>query len=259
MPDGKALQAGTSHDLGQNFAKVFDWSVQGSEGEDLLPWQNSWGLSTRSIGGLIMAHGDDNGLVFPPRIAPIQVVVVPIYSSENKDKILEFAEKVKSHLSDLRIQIDSREGETAGYKFNKWELKGVPLRIEIGQKEAEKNEITLVRRDNGEKSTLPISKIGKDIPKILEEIQSTLLERHRQFTEENTRLVDSYDEFIETMKGKKGFIMAFWCEDKKCEDAIKSETKATTRCRLLDQKQEEGRCIYCNRPAKYRWVFAQSY
>jgi prolyl-tRNA synthetase len=192
MPDGKALQAGTSHDLGQNFAKAFNWTVQDEKGNDLYPWQNSWGLSTRSIGGLIMAHGDDNGLVLPPAIAPIQIVIIPVFNAQNKDYVLSYAHKIKEELSDFRAKLDMKEKETVGFKFNQWEMKGVPLRIEVGEKESKINSCTLVRRDNLEKILIPYLGIKKEVKKILKEIQDELLLKHRLFTEENTHTVDSY-------------------------------------------------------------------
>jgi prolyl-tRNA synthetase len=257
MPNGKALQAGTSHDLAQNFAKSFDWTVQGKNGEKLYPYQNSWGMSTRSIGGLIMVHGDDNGLVFPPEVAPIQVVIVPI---PNHKKALELANNLFEELKpDYRVYLDEIEGETAGFKFNKWEMKGVPLRIEIGDKEAEAGTVILVRRDTLEKITVPVGELNKIIEKLSTEIQNSLLKKHEQFTKEHTFVVDSYDEFKKIMSTTRGFILAHWCGSPECEAKIKEETKATTRCLPLDHKEEEGVCIYCKKPSKNRWLFAQSY
>lgn len=259
MPDGKALQAATSHDLGQNFARAFDWTVQDSKGEDLWPWQNSWGLSTRSIGGLIMAHGDDNGLFLPPRIAPVQMVIVPIFNESSRDKVLAYADKIKEELSCFRIKVDLKEGETAGFKFNQWEMKGVPLRLEVGDREATEGTVTVVRRDNSERSIIKSNDRIKEIEKMLEDIQQEALLRHRRFTEENTHLVDSYDDFKQIMADRRGFLRAFWCEQAECESRIKQETKAKTSCLPLDAAEESGKCIYCGAPARYRWLFAQSY
>ncbi len=259
MPDGKALQAGTSHDLGQNFAKAFNWTVQDEEGNDLHPWQNSWGLSTRSIGGLIMAHGDDNGLFFPPNIAPIQVVIIPIFKSDNQKEVMAYAEQIRDKLSDFRVNLDIKSGETAGFKFNQWEMKGVPLRVEIGIKEVKDNSITIVRRDDSKKAMIKSSEMIQKIKDILEEMQIAALSRHRKFTEENTHVVDSYGEFKEIMKTKRGFIKAFWCEDESCEIMIKKETKASTRCLPIDAGEKRGKCIYCGKPAMHEWIFAQSY
>ena len=257
MPNGKALQAGTSHDLGQNFAKSFDWSVQDQNGDKLYPYQNSWGLSTRSIGGLIMVHGDDNGLVFPPQIAPTQLVIVPIPGHE---KAIKLANSVFENLkSKYRSQIDDLEGETAGFKFNKWEMKGVPVRLEIGDKEADIESVVVVRRDTLEKQTVKIADLEKNIDKLLIDIQNNLLEKHKKFTQDNTFSADSFDEFKKIMSTTRGFIYANWCESSECEDKIKEETKATTRCLPDGQKDEAGVCIYCGKASKHRWLFAQSY
>lgn len=257
MPDGKALQGCTSHDLGQNFAKAFDWTVPDQNGQPLYPWQNSWGLSTRSIGALILAHGDDNGLILPPKVAPIQVIIVPIPGSA---KAAEYARIVKKNLEkNYRCEIDDREGETAGHKFNKWELRGVPIRIEVGEREAQNKQITLVRRDKGEKATVALEKLTVEIGNLLTEIQNNLLERHQKFTKENTHEVDSYEDFKKIMAGKRGFIAAFWCENPDCEAKIKKETKASIRCLPLDAPKESGKCIYCGKPANHRWLFAQAY
>jgi prolyl-tRNA synthetase len=257
MPNGKALQACTSHDLGQNFAKSFDWTVQDQNKEKLHPWQNSWGFSTRSIGGLIMAHGDDKGLIFPPSIAPIQVVIVPI---PNHELAADFAVKLKEQLkTDYRVEVDFKEGESAGFKFNKWEMKGVPVRIEVGDKEAKENKVTIARRDTGEKLTINIEGLKEIIEQIFVDFQKKLFENHKKFTQEHTFKVDSYEEFKKIMDTTKGFISAFWCGDAECEAQIKEETKATTRCLPLDAIEEDGVCVHCGKPAKYRWLFAQSY
>ena len=259
MPDGKALQSCTSHDLGQNFAKAFSWTVLGQDGQPLYPHQNSWGFSTRSIGALILAHGDDNGLIMPPKIAPIQTVIVPIYKTENKDKIIKYSGKVAKMLKSFRVELDLRDGETAGFKFNKWELKGVPVRIEIGEKEANDKVLTVVRRDISEKIKTKESELKTVLKDLLAEIQSSLLQKHKQMTENNTYYADNYDEFKKIMKTTKGFIYAFWCENPDCEQKIKQETKATTRCLPLGSKKEHGSCIYCGAKAEHRWLFAQSY
>ncbi len=259
MPDGKALQSATSHDLGQNFARAFGWKVQDREGKDLYPWQNSWGLSTRSIGGLVMSHGDNHGLFLPPRIAPIQAVIVPIYKKDNRDKVVDYAQKIKSEISSVRTEIDLKEGETAGFKFNQWEMKGVPLRLEIGMQEIKEGGVTLVRRDNSEKSKAKREGLADRLSVILDEIQKEALRRHRCFTEQNTHHADSYQEFRDIMATKRGFIQAFWCQDEKCEETIKKETKASTRCLPLGAKKEKGSCVYCRKPAEHRWLFAQSY
>jgi len=257
MPNGKALQAGTSHDLGQNFAKSFDWSVQDQNGKQIYPYQNSWGLSTRSIGGLIMVHGDDNGLVFPPQIAPIQIVIIPIPGHK---KAIETSNSIFEKLKDeYRLKLDNIEGQTAGFKFNKWEMKGVPIRLEIGDKEADSGSVVVVRRDTLAKQAIKISELKKFIDQLLIDIQNNLLEKHKKFTQDNTFLVDSYDEFKKIMSTTRGFISAHWCESSDCELKIKEETKATSRCLPDGQKEENGVCIYCGKPSKHRWLFAQSY
>jgi prolyl-tRNA synthetase len=257
MPNGKALQACTSHDLDQNFSKSFDWTVQDKNEEKAYPWQNSWGLSTRAIGGLIMAHGDENGLKLPPQIAPIQVAIVPIPGHKTA---LSKAEEIFSELKKTyRVELDLAEGETAGFKFNKWELKGVPLRIEIGDRDVTADAVIATRRDNDEKITIPIDNLNSQVSEILNNIQSSLYNVHKKFTEDHTFLVDSYDEFKKIMTGDRGFIKAHWCENADCEAEIKKDTKATTRCLPLDTVEEEGKCIRCGKASHHRWLFALSY
>ncbi|MEI8067414.1 MAG: proline--tRNA ligase [Candidatus Shapirobacteria bacterium] len=257
MPNGKALQSATSHNLGQKFSKSFEWSVQDKNGDKLYPYQNSWGLSTRSIGALIMVHGDDNGLVFPPQIAPTQIVIVPI---PNHSKAVKLSNTLFDNLkTNYRCQIDEVEGESAGFKFNKWEMKGVPVRIEIGDKEAEIDSVVIVRRDTLEKQTVKITDLNKTIDQLLIDIQSNLLEKHKKFTQDNTFSVDSYDEFKKIMSTTRGFVLSHWCESAECEAKIKEETKAATRCLPTNQKEEDGVCIYCGKKSTHRWLFAQSY
>jgi len=255
MPDGKALQGCTSHDLGQNFAHAFDWFVQDKTGQKLYPWQNSWGFSTRSIGGLIMTHSDDSGLILPPAIAQYQVVIIPIPKSGDLVLSYAIAQKEKLESQGIRVKLDDKEGESAGYKYNTWEIKGVPIRLEIGEKEMQEGTVTALRRDTMEKKIIKIEEISK----ILVSIQGDLLARHKKFTEDHTHVVNSYEEFKKIMEGERGFLSAFWCEDKSCEEIIKKETKATTRCLPLDAKEEKGACVHCGNPATHRWLFAQSY
>ncbi len=255
MPGGKSLQACTSHDLGQNFSKSWDWTVQDEKGKSVYPWQNSWGFSTRSIGGMILAHGDDDGLIMPPNIAPVQLVVVPIPGQE----LNEYLTKITSQLSGYRIKVDQIEGETAGFKFNKWELKGVPIRIEVGQKEAKNNQVTVFRRDTKQKQTISLNDLSKYIQKLVIDIQHKLLEKHQKFTQDNTHSVDSFDEFKKIMAGPKGYIKAFWCGNRECENEIKYQTKASTRCLPINSPKESGKCIFCGKQAVNRWLFAQSY
>ena len=257
MPNGKSLQSCTSHDLGQNFSKSFDWSVQGKNGEKIYPHQNSWGFSTRSIGGLIMAHGDVNGLVLPPQIAPIQLVIIPIPGHE---KALNKVKEIVANLNDkYRVEVDTREGETAGFKFNKWELKGVPLRLEIGDRDVEDGTVVIFRRDTGEKITVKLEECNSKIENLLTEIQSNLFAKHKKFTEEHTFMANNYDEFKKIMTTSRGFISAHWCENSECEAKIKTETKATTRCLPVDAKEEAGNCVCCGQPSHHRWLFGLSY
>ena len=276
MPDGKALQSCTSHDLGQNFAKAFDWTVLDKSGEKIYPWQNSWGFSTRSIGGLILAHGDDQGIVLPPNIAPIQVIIIPIKITP---EILNYCTKLKEDLekNDIRVKVDDRDSKSVGWKFNEWELKGVPVRIEIGEKEMTTGELSVSRRDDNSKLKIPFDsaqgrqitqpkadpplaeKSSLQIKEILENIQKTLFAKMKKFTLDNTHSVDSYEEFKKIMETTRGFIKAMWCENPDCEKKIKEETKATTRILPLDSKDEKGSCIYCKKEARNRWLFAQAY
>ena len=258
MPEGKALQSCTSHDLGQNFAKVFDIKFQNTAGATEYVWQTSWGLSTRSIGGLIMAHGDDNGLRLPPRLAPIQVVVISVKTDAS---VLDACRAIASDLKKVgvRVFVDESDNESMGSKINTWELKGVPVRLEVGPKELEKGSVTAVRRDTGEKKAYDANGLVKLIPELLEEIQNNLYREAEKFLKENTHRVDSYDEFKKVLIEKHGFLAALWCEDTDCEQKIKEETKASIRCLPVDAKDEAGVCIYCGKPATHRWLFAQAY
>jgi len=265
MPDGKALQSCTSHDLGQNFAKAFDISFQDKNGENQFAWQTSWGFSTRSIGGLIMTHGDDNGLKLPPRVAPVQVIILcakkPKNTDEENSALDEYAQEVLKKLKaiNIRVQIDNRNDESLGFKINKWEQKGVPIRLEIGQNEIAANSVTLVRRDTFEKISVDQDSLTEKVKTTIDEIHDGLYSSALKFLNENTHVVDSYDEFKQILETKKGFLRAFWCEDADCEKKIKEETKASTRCLPSDAPEENGKCIFCGKDAKYRWIFAQSY
>lgn len=258
MPDGKALQMGTSHHLGDNFSKVFNIRYLDKSGKLQYVWQTSWAETTRVIGALILSHGDDQGLIFPPRIAPTQVVFVPIVQTP---EVLSFCTTVKKELIQIgiRANVDDRESKSVGWKFNEWELKGIPLRIEVGQKELDTGKITLVRRDTGEKVTCQKSNIANEVKRLLDQIQKNLFDRMEKFKNDHTHNVDSYDKFKEIMSTKKGLLYTFWCEDPSCEAKIKEETKATTRVLPLDAKEEKGMCIYCGKPAIHRWYFAQAY
>lgn len=260
MPEGKALQSCTSHDLGQNFSKAFDIKFQDKEGKTQYAWQTSWGLSTRSIGGLIMMHGDDKGLRLPPKVAPVQVIILPVQVNES---LVEYANLVTRELKEagVRVQVDSREDQTLGFRINKWEVKGVPLRIEVGEREVKDNGLTIVRRDNGEKTNISKDGCASVIQKVLEDIQTMMYEEADVFLSENIREANNWEEFKEIMKTHRGFIKAYWCEKEACEEEIKEETKAATRCLTQEDenKSEEGICVHCGKPAKHRWLFGQAY
>lgn len=258
MPEGKALQSCTSHDLGQNFSKVFNITFQDEHKTMQHVWQTSWGFSTRSLGGLIMAHGDDAGLRLPPKLAPVQVAVVPVKAEK---ELLGFCRKIYDRLdkAGYRVVLDDADNETLGSKINTWELKGVPLRFEVGPREVSDETVTAVRRDTGEKVTVPAADAAKHAQELLEKIQDNLYAEAEKFLQENTREAADYEEFKTILKEKRGFIFALWCEDKTCEQRIKEETKATTRLLLQDAKEEEGTCIGCGKKATHRWLFAQAY
>jgi len=262
-PEGKTLQAATSHDLGQKFSKVFNIRFLDKDKKLKMPYQTSWGLSTRSIGGLIMVHGDDNGLVLPPKIAPIQLVIMPVFTknSEKNKKLKEMAKKLKEELKDIHVWIDEREEETFGYKINDWELKGVPLRLELGEKEIKEGAFTLARRDNFEKNKVKHQNLEASVNQLLNEIQNNLFEKSKKFTLEHTYEAHSYEEFKRIMKNNRGVIKAYWCENQNCEAKIKAETKATVRCLPLSEvnKKDNQKCVYCGQKAHRAWLFGQAY
>ena len=266
MPDGKALQSCTSHNLGQNFSKAFNISFQNKEGKNAFVWQTSWGFATRSLGGLFLTHGDDQGLILPPKIAPYQVVILPVYmgklTDEQKEKVHTASQAIYQSLdrSLVRAHVDKKtESESIGRLRNEWELKGVPIRIELGNQEVQNGEVTMVRRDTLEKITVKQSDLAPAVQKVLEEIQKSLFDNAKKFLDEHTHEVDTYEEFKKIMETSRGFLKALWCEDSVCEEKIKEETKASTRCLEFGVPEEDGVCIYCGKPAKHRWVFAQAY
>ncbi len=256
MPSGKALQSCTSHDLGQNFAKTFDITYQAPDGSDQFVWQTSWGLSTRSIGGLIMAHGDNNGLVLPPKLAPTQVVIVPVQTDE---PLLDYAAKLKTQLEELHIRtiVDDRDDERFGFKLNKWEVKGVPVIFKIGGSELESASVTAKRRDTGEEATFALEEVGAKTAELLETIQTDLLQKSRQIRDENTREASNYENLKEILKTHKGFVKVYWNDDPAIEAKIKEETKAVSRCKIAEN--QEGVDFYTGQPASDVWLFAQSY
>ncbi len=262
MQDGKALQAGTSHFLGQNFAKAFDVKFQTKEGTVEHVWATSWGVSTRLMGALIMTHSDDNGLVIPPKLAPIQVVIVPIYRGEEQlEEISVVARKLKAEMEakGLRVKFDNRDTHKPGWKFNEYELKGVPVRLAIGPKDLEKGTVEVARRDTLEKEYLQQEGIATKIENLLEQIQLNMFQKAVDFREENSHKADTWDEFKALIKKKGGFVYAHWDGTPETEEKIKELTKATIRCIPLDQKYEDGKCILTGNPSKGRVVFAVAY
>ncbi len=261
MGDTKALQSGTSHNLGQNFAKAFE--IQFLDQNNVLQhcWTTSWGLSTRFIGAIIMTHGDDQGLKFPPRLAPIQVVIVPIFrSEEERARVMPVVEQVKGMLSDLRVKVDDRSEVTPGFKYNDWEMRGVPLRIEIGPKDIEKGSVALARRDiPGKEGKQFVSQDGlaETVKNLLEDIQKSMLEKAREFRDANIHEPRDYAHLQEIVQD--GWAFAHWCGSSACEAKVKEDTKATTRCIPLEGGKSKGACIVCGEPAEYKVYFAKSY
>ncbi|MGD2165581.1 MAG: proline--tRNA ligase [Anaerolineae bacterium] len=263
MGDHKALQAGTSHFLGQNFAKAFDIQYLDEKNELQYVWTTSWGVSTRMVGAVVMVHGDDQGLILPPRLAPYQVVIVPIWRDEDEHSaVLEVVERVKDLVGDeVRIRVDDREAYSPGWKFNEWEMRGVPLRIEIGPRDVEKGQVMLVRRDlEGRARKTPVSLsdgLGEAVQDTLDEVQQNLYDQALAFREEHTYYPEDYDAFQEAVG--EGFVSAWWCGDAECEAQIKEDTKATLRCIPLEQASDTGPCIRCGEAAHERAVFARAY
>ncbi len=262
MRDGRALQAGTSHNLGQNFARVFDIKFQARDKSVQYVWGTSWGVSTRMIGGVIMTHGDDGGLILPPRIAPYQVVMVPIMRGNWRETVLPTAKAIRDDLvaRGLRVMLDDRDSQTPGWKFNEWEMRGVPLRLEIGPKDIEKSQVVLARRDTREKAFVPMDGLAAHVESLLNTIQQALFDRAVAYRTEHTTQTDSYDTFREVMEGRPGFVVSPWCESAACEAAIKTETQATIRNIPFASPPATGKtCIKCGEPAKVHAWFAKSY
>ncbi|MDP3012996.1 MAG: His/Gly/Thr/Pro-type tRNA ligase C-terminal domain-containing protein, partial [Candidatus Subteraquimicrobiales bacterium] len=258
MGDGKALQAGTSHNLGQHFAKVFNITFQDIDGERKFVWQTSWGVSTRLIGAIIMVHGDDSGLVLPPKIAPIQLVIIPIFGKKNEEEVvLTEVEKLKRMFPDIRMKIDDRKEYTPGWKFNEWELKGVPLRLEIGPKDVKKNQVVLVRRDKRTKEFVSVDIAPERVKELLNQIQKDLYEKALKFREERTSNVTQFNEFEETIATKKGFVKACWCGNPDCETTVKEKTMATIRFIPINN-EGHNQCIVCGKEGELVY-FARSY
>ncbi len=263
MSDGKALQMGTSHNLGQQFSKVFNIRFEDREQKLQYVWQTSWGVSTRLVGALIMVHGDDSGLKLPPRVAPYQVVIVPISIGDWKENVLPVAQSIARELAKkgIRVKLDEREEFTPGWKFSEWEMRGAPLRIEIGPKDIQNKQVVAVRRDTGKKESLAQDSLAKKVTAILNDIQKNMFKMAQRFQEENTFEVKDYQEFKAVMKSKRGFITAYWCGDTSCEEKIKDETMATIRVVPLERVREkgQGKCILCQKPSEHLVYFAKAY
>jgi prolyl-tRNA synthetase len=262
MQDGKALQAGTSHFLGQNFAKAFDVQFAGKDGKLEYVWGTSWGVSTRLMGALIMAHSDDDGLVLPPKLAPIHVVIVPIFKSDEEFekismKVNEISTELRKH--NITVKFDSRDTHKPGFKFAEWELKGVPVRLAIGPRDLENGTVEVARRDTKEKKVMSMDTVAVDVLVLLEDIQKNIHQKALKFRENMSTRVDNFADFKNVMEEKGGFILAHWDGTKETEAAIKEETKATIRCIPLDAVEEAGVCVYSGKPSSKRVLFAQAY
>ena len=261
MQDRKSLQAGTSHFLGQNFARAFDVTFQTRDKTVDYVWATSWGSSTRLIGALIMAHSDDKGLVIPPRVAPIEVVIVPIFKNDTKDAVLAFARRLHQELKgSFRVHLDDDDQNTPGWKFAEYEVQGVPVRVEVGPRDMEKNQVVAARRDTGEKTVLPVGQAAESLRGLLQSIQSTLFERALKFRTESTFTVRTYEEFKKLIDNPGGFLEAGWCGDAACEARVKEETKATIRLLPLERKETGGvPCVVCGKTALHIAVFGRAY
>lgn len=260
MTDGKVLQAGTSHNLGQNFAKAFNIKYLDEDQQEKYVWQTSWGTTTRLIGALVMVHGDDRGLNLPPKVAPVQVIIIPIMFDKTKKEVRNKAEDIITILKkDFRVEIDGRDEYTPGWKFNEWEMKGVPLRLEIGPKDLAKGQVMVVRRDTGEKMAVKEEKLVETVEKLLNNIQENLFNKAKSFLQKNIREVSDYNKFKEVIEKKRGLIKTYWCGNKDCEDKIKEETKASIRCIPFEQEEASGKCIYCGKESSTLVYFARAY
>jgi len=262
MQDGKALQAGTSHFLGQNFARAFDVQFTNKEGKLELVWGTSWGVSTRLMGALIMAHSDDDGLVLPPKLAPIHVVIVPIFKTE--EELNKISAKVDTISTELRkagysVKFDNRDNYKPGFKFAEYEMRGVPVRIAIGPRDLENGTVEVARRDTKEKQVMKMDDVATEVPKLLDSIQNNIYQKALKFRNDNMLKIDSYEEFKKALDERPGFILAHWDGTKETEAAIKEETKATIRCIPLDAPEENGKCIYSGKPSNKRVLFARAY
>ena len=260
MSDGRALQTGTSHNLGQNFAKAFDIQFEDQNQEIQYAWSTSWGMTTRIIGALVMTHGDDDGLRIPPRVAPYHVVIVPIKAGNYEEEVLPAARQLEELLrtAGLRVYLDDRDQYTPGWKYNEWEMRGVPLRAEIGPRDVKNKQTVLVRRDTRDKTFVPIDHVPGAAAILLDDIQTSMLTTAREFLEANTHKVEDFDTFREIMSGPRGFLKVNWCGDRDLEIEIQQKTSATIRCLLTDEKPT-GPCFYSGKPAEHVAIFAQAY
>jgi prolyl-tRNA synthetase len=262
MPDGKALQMGTSHNLGQHFAKVFDVKYIGEDKMDHYVWQTSWGITTRLIGAMIMVHGDDKGLIMPPKVAPTQIVIVPIpFKGQDADAIAaktkETAEILKN--KGLTVILDDRQEYTPGWKFNQWELKGIPIRIELGPRDLKNGQVVMVRRDNGQKIFVKEEDIPSTVEFLLQDIQANMFIKAKNILQEKITTAQSYDEFKQVVDDKGGFIKASWCGNPICETKIKEETGATIRIMPFEREEPQTGCVHCGEKGKNIAYFARSY
>jgi prolyl-tRNA synthetase len=265
MPDGKSLQLGTSHNLGRNFSKPFGIKFLNKENMEEFAWQTSWGTSWRLIGAIIMVHGDEQGLILPPLIAPIQIIIIPIYKNNNEKTVKEGANLLKNNLSEYgyRVFVDERNEYTAGWKYNEWEVKGVPIRINIGQRDMENNTAEIVRRDNRQKQVIPMKQLNETIKKIFEGIQMDLFNNAEKYLKEKTTTVSNYKDFAKTMSNSDGFVLAGWCGKEECELRIKEETGADIRVIPFNQeeleKEELENCVFCDSKSEKKVIFARAY
>jgi prolyl-tRNA synthetase len=260
MQDGKALQAGTSHNLGQNFARAFDVNFQDKDGSVKFVYATSWGVSTRLIGALLLTHGDDNGVIIPPRLAQTQLVIVPIWQETTRQAVFEFTDRVYSRLKEkFSVKLDDRDQYKPGYKFAEWEMVGIPLRVEIGPRDVEKGQVMIVRRDNRQKIAVALNDLLPKVEKILETMQQEMFQKALDFQKANTYHIDDYQEFKKVIEDKGGFIMSHWCGSEKCETKIKEETKATIRNIPFHKEESPGKCLICGKDSPVRVIFAKAY
>lgn len=265
MPDGKALQAGTSHNLGQGFAKSFNITFRGKDEQEHYPWQSSWGFSTRLLGSLIMTHGDDNGLVLPPRLASQKAVIIPIINKKYADQsklVLDKAYLMKKELSKFNVEVDDREEYSPGFKYGHWELRGIPIRIELGPRDLENNSCVLVKRNTGEKITVSLDEVSNKLPELLELMHKEMFDKAKREVENRTATPSTYDEFIKATTQDKKLAIIHHCGESDCEDEIKAESGGvTSRCRPLgeDSPEENAVCLKCGKPASYKIIFSRNY